>query len=206
MKLLSQIARNFLIFSMLFGAILVLAPVAFASLYGRGVYGSCQYGSGCTLSLSTSGNVNLTLAPESGSKWSIAGDEVEVTTNSIDGYTLSLEMSSATVNALTDGAATLPAAAGTVDDPVALGNNEWGFRVDNLGDFGAGPTTAVTNSFYNDQLFAGVTLLGDPATIRTTNNDVPTGEITDVWYGIRATDSLTSGSYTGTVVYTAVTL
>lgn len=187
-------------------ALFVVATTVSASLYGRGVYNACQYGNTCALTISTSGAVALSVDPTSGGTYTIANDEVTVTTNSTLGYTLSLEMNSAVENSLVAAEGAVPTSSSTVASPSVLSGNQWGFRIDGQAGFGMGPTAASTNQSSSTLTFAGVPLLDNPVTVKSTSTDAPTGDVTNVWYGIRADTSQPAGSYTGTVLYTAVTL
>ena len=82
--------------------------------------------------------------------------------------------------------------------------NEWGYRIDGALGFGAGPTSAITSQPSSSLTFAGVPLLGAPQEIKVTASGAPSGDVTNVWYGIRADISKPSGTYTSTVTYTAI--
>lgn len=190
---------------LLFG-FLILTNVAFASLYGRSVYGNCAYGEDCSITLATSGTVTLDVLPTQSGAYSIQGDEVEVTTDSLAGYTLSLEMGSEETNELAGIGGVLESTTATAASPASLSGTSWGFRVDGLAGFGTGPTTPIESQPSSSLTFGGVPLLGSPITLKTTDIDASSGDITDVWYGVRADSAASSGAYTGTVVYTAVAL
>lgn len=190
------------IFSIVFAA-LALTP-ALATPYGYGTYGSCAYQQ-CSISVTTSGSIDLELTPDSSGVHTIEGDEVEVTTNSSQGYTLQLESASATQAGLVGDDDTIAATTGTPASPSVLTGNQWGYRVDGLASFGSGPTSAVQNQAATSHTFAGLSLLGSPTTIKNTSSPATTGDLTTVWYGVRADNSLASGEYNGTVRYTATT-
>lgn len=177
-----------------------------ASLYGRGTYGNCTYSEPCSISVATSGTVSLNATPGANSVYSIAGDTVEVTTNSTGGYSLSLNMDSSTENTLVGANDSIAASSGTLGSPVVLALNSWGFRIDGLASFGSGPTAPITSQPSSALTFAGVPLLASPATIKTTATSAPSGDITEIWYGVRADSALESGLYSGAVTYTAVAL
>lgn len=179
----------------------LVGQVASATPYGYGTYGSCQY-QVCSISIETQGAVNLPLTPTSSGVQTIASDEVEVTTSSSQGYTLQLESASATETGLVGDDGAIVATSGSVSSPAVLSMNEWGFRVDE-GVFGTGPTSAVTDSPSSSLTFAGITTLGSPATVKTTDEPATSGDVTSVWYSVRADTHTVSGTYTGTVVYTA---
>jgi hypothetical protein len=184
--------------------VLLLAPLVFAAPYGSDIYGKCTYGDGCNISISTSGTVTLNVAPTLSSVYTIDKDTVTVTTNNSAGYTLRLESTSGTSSKLENGAEYFDTTTGTAASPVTLSNNEWGYRIDSALGFGAGPTTAVSNQTSSSLTFAGLPLLGAPQTIKTTASSALSGDATDVWYGIRADMTKPAGTYSATVVYTAV--
>ena len=182
---------------------------AFASPYGLGSYGTCTYDNTCSISMSTSGTVTLNATPTSSGVYTIDKDQVTVTTNSTAGYNLVLE---STTNNYFSGSLIAPGliiiagADGSPSSPATLGVNRFGFRVDGYSGFGAGPTTAVTNQPSSALTFAGVPNLGSPVTIKNNTTGAPSGETTDVWYGIHVDAGQQAGIYGQTVMYTATML
>lgn len=159
---------------------------------------------GSTISInSTSGTVNLAITPTGSGSASSASDTVSVSTNNALGYTLQLASSTAQTS-LNNGGNTIPASAGTQGTPITLANNSWGYRVDSIGGFGAGPTSAQTNQSSLSGSWAGVPATSSPNTIRTTNTTA-TNETTTVWYGAKADTSKPNGTYSDIITYTATT-
>ncbi|OGL32710.1 hypothetical protein A3E76_05150 [Candidatus Saccharibacteria bacterium RIFCSPHIGHO2_12_FULL_44_22] len=156
-----------------------------------------------TISLSTSTTVGLSLVPTTGGVVTSAGDTVTVNTNNSTGYTLTMTDANA-VTSLASGGNTIPAHTGTQASPTALAANTWGYRVVNVGGFGATAYSAETNNASSTSTWAGVPALGSPNTLKTTATTA-TNDVTTVWYGVRATTAKPSGVYTGVVTYTAVT-
>lgn len=172
--------------------------------YGAGTYGSCQYGVSCSISLSSNGNISLNIVPSSGGSCTIDSDTATVLTDDSSGYTLSLADSS-TGTSLANGASSISATSGTLGSPAALTANKWGYRVDGLGSFGAGPTTSQSNVAIGGTLFAGIVASNQTAdTIATSSTAADPAVTTKVWYGACADTSLKSGAYTTQVLYTAV--
>lgn len=187
---------------------LLLSGVLFAGPYGRGGYGECTYGN-CSITIATSGSVTLPVQPTATGAYTIDDDEVTVTTNSADGYTLSISSSSndaASTSLVGPVPHVITPTTGTPASPTTLDDNQWGLRVDGSLGFGSGPTSTVTNATSSSLEFAGLTLLNSPAVIKTTNSAAPSGDTTSVWYGVQANTSIDAGTYTQTVVYTAVAL
>lgn len=159
---------------------------------------------GSVISLfSTSGTVNINATPTGSGVQTIASDTVTISTNNSAGFTLSLAETTA-ASALTSGGNTIPATTGTQGTPIALTANRWGYRVDGLGGFGAGPTSAVSNQAIGSATFAAVPATASPNTLKTTATTA-TNNVTTVWYGVAVNTATPTGTYTNSVTYTAVT-
>ena len=158
---------------------------------------------GSTISVTTSTPVAISLTPTAGGVVSSSNDTVSVSTNNTAGYTLTLEDNDATTT-LVSGANSIAAHSGTQASPTTLANNTWGYRVDGVGGFGAGPTSAETNNGSSSTIWAGVPATGSPNTLKTTSSTA-SNDTTTVWYGVKVTSSQPNGTYTDTVTYTATT-
>ena len=171
--------------------------------YSAGTYGTCTYGT-CSISLSTSGSISANITPIAGATaCTVSSDSVTATTDSSTGYTVTLTDAD-TSNAL-NGPTSITANSSSSTSPSLLSANTWGYRVDNVDGFGAGPTSAVSNGTIPTVKFAGVPIsTGSPALIRTTATSDSGTVSTSVWYGVCANNSLQSGSYSDSVTYTAV--
>lgn len=189
----------------LFLAIIIIAPAATEAInYGSGTYGSCTY-SICGITISASGGVNLNLTPTTGGSCTIQNNVVSVLTDDSNGYTLQLS-NSTTNNSLVDGSSSIGASTGTQASPIALIINSWGYRVDGVGGFGSGPTTAQTNISPPATTFAQVPAQPtQPDTIATTSVAADPAVNTTVWYGACVNFTIPAGSYTTQVTYSAVT-
>lgn len=148
----------------------------------------------------TDGTVNVNVTPTGSGVQTIASDTVTVSTNDTSGYTLQLAETSG-ASALTNGGNTIPASAGTQTAPVAEAANTWGYRVDGVGGFGAGTTTAQNSAAIGSDTFAAVPATASPNTIVTTSGTA-SNATTSVWYGVAANTSQASGTYTNSVTYT----
>ncbi|HUC88027.1 MAG TPA: hypothetical protein VMR95_02675 [Candidatus Binatia bacterium] len=152
----------------------------------------------------TDGTVDVNVTPTGSGAQTIASDTVTVSTNDSSGYTLQLAESSSTTT-LTSGSNTVPASSGTQTTPVVMAVNTWGYRVDSLGGFGAGTTSAQSNAAISGSIkFAGVPASGSPNTLVDTSGTA-SNATTTVWYGVAANTSQPTGTYTNTVTYTATT-
>ncbi len=152
----------------------------------------------------TNGTVNVNVTPTGSGAQTLASDTVTISTNDSSGYTLQLAESSATTT-LTSGSNTIPASSGTQTTPVVMAVNTWGYRVDSLGGFGAGPTSSQNSTAISGTIkFAGVPASGSPNTLKTTSGTA-TNDTTTVWYGVAADTTQPTGTYTNTVTYTATT-
>lgn len=158
---------------------------------------------GSVISMTTSSTVALAVTPVSGGSATSASDAVSVSTNNALGYTLTLADSDATTT-LVNGGNTIAAGAGTFAAPVTLANNTWGYRVDSVGAFGAGPTTAQTNQTNLTGTWTGVPATGSAHTLKSTSSTA-TNDITTVWYGVKADTTNPNGVYSDQVTYTATT-
>lgn len=126
-----------------------------------------------------------------------------VSTNNTAGYRLTLANSDATTN-LVSGGNTIAAHTGTQASPTALATNRWGYRVVNVGGFGATAYSGESNITSSASTWAGVPATGSANTIKTTASTANL-DLTTVWYAVRATSSQPAGVYTDTVTYTATT-
>jgi hypothetical protein len=196
-------------------AILLITAIATGSLqaahanttddatYGAGNYGGCAYGS-CTITLSGGSTTNVDVIPSSSGKCTVKSDTVSVLTDSPAGY--SLTMTTSTTNNALAGPSSISASSGTSVAPTTLAMNTWGYRVDGLGSFGAGPTSTQTSGSVPSVTFAAVPASNQSAAqIASSASPANPAVNTTVWYGVCANASLPSGNYAATVTYTAVT-
>lgn len=158
---------------------------------------------GSVMSLfTTSGTVNLNATPTASGVQTSASDTVTISTNNTGGYTLQVAETTA-ATALTSGSNTIPATTGTQASPTALTANRWGYRVDGVGGFGAGPTSALNSAAIGSVAYAAVPATGSPNTIKTTSATA-TNDTTIVWYSVAVNTATPTGTYTNSVTYTAV--
>jgi hypothetical protein len=173
--------------------------------YGSGTYGSCAYGIACSISLTSNGTVSLNVTPGVGGACTIQSDTASVLTDDANGYTLTLADNS-TNTGLVNGSYTIPATSGTFASPTALTANTWGYRVDGAGSFGSGPTTSQTNISPGSLTFAAIEASNQtPDVLANTSTAADPAVTTTVWYGACANQTVTSGTYTTQVTYTALT-
>ena len=186
--------------------VFILLPdgVVSAINYGTGTYGSCQYNL-CGITISDSGSTNLSVTPTSGGSCTIASNTVSVLTDDSSGYTLELN-DTTTNNALINGTSSINSTSGTQASPIALISNKWGYRVDGIGGFGSGPTSAHSNISPPSTTFAQVpSEPTQPDILSNTSSAADPAVNTTVWYGVCADLTIPSGSYTTQVTYSAVT-
>lgn len=180
------------------GTILLALP------YGSGTYDTCTYDT-CGITLITSGTVNLAVTPTTSGVNTTAQDQATVSTDASTGYTLTF-LDSDTNTSLVNGANSIAASSGTQASPITLALNTWGYRVDGLAGFGAGPTSAQTNDPSATYTFAGIPASNQTAhTLKTTSSAANPPEVTNVWYGVRLDTTKPNGTYLDQVTYTAVT-
>lgn len=155
------------------------------------------------ITMTTSGSVAVNVTPAAGGAQTTQSDTVTISTNSTTGYTLTLSDTDANTS-LINGNASVNASSGTQVSPIVLINNSWGYRVDGLGGFGAGPGSATSNQSSNPLTFAGVPASGSPNTLRTTAS-AAVNQVTTVWYSAKIDTSKPNGPYSDSVTYTATT-
>lgn len=156
---------------------------------------------GVITAFTTSGTVTIgALTPNTAGKQSIANDAVSVSTNDTDGFTLTLNDADTTYT-LASGGNSFAASSGTPASPIALANNTWGWRIDALSGFGAGPTSTANNADPSSLTFAAIPANASPFTINSTATNGT--DAVDVWYSARANDTQPGGTYTDIVTYTA---
>lgn len=157
--------------------------------------------SGVITAFTTSGTVTMgALTPDATGKQSANKDTVSVSTNNSTGFTLTLRDSDTTYT-LASGPNSFAASSGTPASPAALANNTWGWRVDGLGGFDAGPSAVLSNAAPSSITYAAIPSNSAPYSINTTGT-AGTSAV-DVWYSARANDTQPTGTYTDTVTYTA---
>lgn len=158
---------------------------------------------GSVISAMTSGpTVTADVTPTGSGAQTISSDTVTISTNNTLGYTLQLADSDTTTT-LTSGSNTIAASLGTQASPIAQAVNTWGYRVDGVGGFGAGPTSSQSSAAIGSIKFAGVPASnGTASTIKTTSTTAA-NDTTTVWYGVAANTTQPNGTYTDSVTYTA---
>lgn len=184
-------------FALAVGLILAAPVMAAASTTSTTI--SSSIGSVISL-LSSNGTVNVNVTPTGSGAQTIASDTVTVSTNDSSGYTLQLAETGASSN-MVSGGNTLPASSGSQTTPVAMSANTWGYRVDSLGGFGAGPTSSASNQAIGALKFAAVPATASPNTLKTTSGTA-SNDTTTVWYAVAANTSQPTGTYTNSVTYT----
>lgn len=150
----------------------------------------------------SSGTVTANVLPTASGAETIASDTITVSTNDTAGYTLKLEDAAGSTS-LVSGANNIAATTGTFAAPIALTASKWGYRVDGIGGFGAGPTSPTSNTAISAVKFAGVPASGSPDTLKTTATTANL-DTTSVYYGVAADTSQPVGTYTDIVTYTAL--
>lgn len=182
---------------------LVASPIA-ASAATDTANTTVEVDLGSVISLTTSGTVSISVTPSASGSMSSASDSVSVTTNNDSGYALTLSDGDTDTNLDNGNGDTIAAHGGTQASPTSLSNNEWGYRVDGVDGFGAGPTAAETNAASSSHSWAGVPSSASPNTLKTTSS-AASGDATTVWYGVQVDQTLPTGTYSDTVTYTATT-
>lgn len=153
-----------------------------AQPFGTGKFGAnVPYGSATSLTISTTGNVQIQITPTDAGTVGTANNTVTVTSTDVVGYKLYIRSLSSTN--MTNGASTL-SASGNVS-PSSLASNTWGYNTSGSG----------TN-------FTGIT--ASDVEIKNGVGPFSSGDNTAVTYGVKVDNSKPAGNYSTTVVYTAV--
>lgn len=180
------------------------APVE-AVRYSSGQYGTCTYDT-CNITLASDGLVDIDVTPVGGAtRCTVQHDTVTATTGSSTGYLVTVNNTDTTTSLEGPSSNTIPSVSGSAASPAALSANTWGYRVDSVASFGAGPTTAITNATVPVQTYAATPSSASAGgTVRSTTSADITPVDTSVWYGVCIDTLKPAGLYTGTVLYTAV--
>ncbi|MBR3135306.1 hypothetical protein IKG54_01930, partial [Candidatus Saccharibacteria bacterium] len=147
-----------------------------------------------TVSISSSGTLNVDVTPSGSGTTSTATDNVNVYTNTPNGYQLYLNSTSGSTDIYNNSDTEhernhFIATTGTKDSPIALSSNSWGYSLS------SNPTTfskVETSSSAADSL------------ISSGSKTSGSGDNLYVTYGFNADTKLTPGTYTTSVTYTAV--
>ena len=205
-------------FSTTFLASSIFTPVVPSSAQD---IGAVINASGYYLNLTNANTVSMDLATTASGTIGIAKDTINIKSNAPDGYDLYLSMNNNDTDGnrlykdANPGTATSPnpylsPTSGTFSSPTPLDTNSWGYALANTttGLPTAGSSFDATyNASVPDQnsKWAGVPLAGNEQLLQTiTTPNSTEGINTDIYYGVKANTALPSGSYKGTVTYTAV--
>lgn len=167
--------------AIIFLTLLSFHPQVGAAPYGVGKYNeNVPYGSQTQLTISTSGAVSFSLTPSDAGTLASASGTVTVVSTDVLGYNLYVR--SLTTSAMTNGAASIAASAN--GSPASLAVDTWGYNLDGSSNF------------------TGMTL--SDVLIRSATQPYSAGDVTTVTYGARISNAKPAGSYSASVLYTAV--
>jgi hypothetical protein len=157
--------------------------ISYAAPFGDGYYGThVPYGDLDSLTISNSGNVNIAITPSATttSTFNSATGTVTVVSTDVVGYNLYLRTVGGA--ALQFGTKTIASSSNVSE--AALAVNTWGFNTDGTTNFiGPSGTDSLLTSF---------------------SGPADTGNTTSVTYGVSVDRTVQAGTYTTTVLYTAV--
>jgi hypothetical protein len=159
-----------------------LSPsVAVAQPFGTGKYGAnVPYGSATSLTISTSGNVAISITPTDSGTLGTATNNVTITSTDVVGYQLYINSLSSTN--MSNGAYNIPASGNVVAGSLAV--DTWGYNTDASSNFVGMTTSQVL--------------------IKNATGPFSSGDVTAVTYGVKVDNAKPAGNYSTTVVYTAV--
>ena len=136
------------------------------------------------LSIATTGNVSIPVQSGSLSTTQLSPTTATVTTTDQHGYQLFISSLSST--SLSNGGSNIAASANT--SPGTLSNNTWGYTT-NSGDL---------------TKFKGITLSETSIKSASSGPYYPTGDTTNVYFGVLVASDRPAGNYTSGVVFTAL--
>ena len=180
-----------LVFLLCLGAGLLSGQILNGNHYTNAVTNLGLAGASTMSIASTSSAVNLSVTPSPSGTFASSSHGLTASTNAPTGYSLSLGST-----ASTSGSSTLTPSSGTFATPATLADNTWGYAIAGAGGFDSSYATPTPSS---SSKWANPTTT---ATIKTTSATA-TNDSTTVYYGVKANTSFPSGTYTGTVTYTA---
>lgn len=152
-----------------------------AAPYGEGKYdANVPYGGQTSLSISAGPTVNLSINPAATGTVASASNAITVTSTDVIGYKLYIRAVSSTN--MVQGATVIPASANATLNPLAI--NTWGYN-----------TNASSN-------YLGITTSN--VLLKDADGPFSTGDVTTVYYGLNLDRTKRAGSYTASVMYTAV--
>ena len=173
-------------------------------------------GSGEYVTISSGGDINMTIVPTADGTLGAVESDVTVKTSVASGYSLYLNMAnSAGSNVLyntTDTSSYLSAAAGTPSTPATLAINQWGFAIannttdksSNLGTFSDSYTTPEPLSTSLWSLIPTMTDASYTGKIKETSAADTTGTTLPVYIGAKIDNNLAAGNYNGYITFSAM--
>ena len=153
--------------------------------------------SGYYVTITNADNLDLNVDATPVGSIATANDTVNVKTNAPTGYQLYVSASSSNIYNSTDISHSQPylsPVAGTLDDKKVLGQNTWGFSLDD----------ASTMELASTAIWSGVPDTSTTLISETTGPEYATGVNTKIYYGVNANTTLPSGDYNTTIFYTAL--
>lgn len=162
-------------------SLIILSPSAsYAQPYGSGIYNeSVPYGDQTSLSISTDGNVSISITPTAEGVLSKNSSVVTVSSTDVEGY--KLYISSLNSTDMINVGEVLPTSSN--GSPSPLSNNTWGYNLDNSNNF--------VGISLNETLIKSV--------FSPVSNDTTT-----ITYGVKLDMAKPAGQYTANIIYTAV--
>lgn len=163
---------------------LLITPLSYAQPYGIGKYGIITYGNLTSLSINTSGNINITnITPTDSGTLGTGTSTVTVTSTDVVGYKLYIQALNG-ITYMNNLGTHLDASANAYPSSTNLSTNTWGFNTDSSSNF-----AGITNS---------------DVQIDSVTGPITSGHITSIKYGVNINTSKPAGNYSAQVVYTAV--
>jgi hypothetical protein len=171
-------------------SIALVCAIVVAALFGAGSVMAVDSTQNVTvkvnsyIGLTTTAPTTIVLTPTATSASGESTSSAIVNTNNSTGYTLTVQMN-ADASTLSNGTATIAAGAAAGGDVTNLTDNTWGFKGGDITAYTEMPTDA-----------------GPAATLKATTGTA-SGEQTVTTFGAKVNNTQATGTYTGTVKFTA---
>ena len=201
-----------LAFMATFMASSICAPINMSNAVETQVNAIITQGS-YSVSLTVTPNVNLSLTAYPTGTMSTGVATVSAQTNAPGGYKIYMGMNDDENSLILDANHKITST-GTFTNPLALGNGKWGYAIPH-----SDPTVISTNGFEttytvesnvepgsNSMTFASLPTNEQPAQLvaQTSTSNYGNPNTFSVYYGVQADHSVAEGTYTNSVLYTAV--
>ena len=178
-------------------------------LTGTIVIGSPTYASGSVSIVHNNSQLNVVAPVSNKGSMTVAKDELSITTTNATGYSLYISTNNDTNYLVSEDGDEISPSTSTTDSPAALGLNSWGFAVPSsashavISGFSAEYESLIASTDGRPGgLWAAVPVKNDMTIIQKT--ETSGSYDLDVYFGFNIGYEVKAGTYTGTILYTAI--